>query len=133
MSVINKLRQIKGMNQDQFAEFCGVSRISIARYEAGAEISRANAKKIAAACGVSVDYLLNDDKNNAEILQEAAKRIQEDAPFTVSIKPSDYFLFGLVSDLTPEEQQRVRDFVAGIKSSRKAQPSPDQSAPESDH
>lgn len=60
MNNVLLLRTIKGMTQYEFADFCGMSRISIARYEAGAEINRANALKIADACGVSISYVLGD-------------------------------------------------------------------------
>lgn len=52
------LREQKGLSQERFAELCGISRASIARYEAGEAINRANAVKIAEACGVSVGYVL---------------------------------------------------------------------------
>ena len=55
---VTVLREQKGLSQERFAELCGISRASIARYEAGDAINRANAVKIATACGVSVDYLL---------------------------------------------------------------------------
>ena len=58
MNIILKLRHSMKMTQEQFAEFCDISRISIARYEAGAPINRENAVKIAEACNVSVDYVL---------------------------------------------------------------------------
>lgn len=55
---VTVLREQKGLSQERFAELCGISRASIARYEAGDAINRTNAVKIASACGVSVDYLL---------------------------------------------------------------------------
>ena len=58
MNTIIELRTQRGMTQDEFAEYCGVSRISIARYEAGARISTENAERIASACHVSVDWVL---------------------------------------------------------------------------
>ena len=64
MERITELRQALKMGQYEFAEHCSVSRASIARYEAGAKISRENAIKIAAACNVSVDYLLGNDSGN---------------------------------------------------------------------
>ena len=57
------LREQKGLSQERFAELCGISRASIARYEAGEAINRANAVKIAAACGVSVDFVLGIDES----------------------------------------------------------------------
>ena len=59
MNNIRKLRSNLHMTQSDFAEHCDVSIISISRYEAGENISRRNAEKIAHACHVSIDYVLN--------------------------------------------------------------------------
>lgn len=59
MSTISDIRAELKMSQESFAEFCDISRVSVARYEAGAQMSRKNAKKIARACGISIDHLLN--------------------------------------------------------------------------
>lgn len=64
MNKILELRTKLQMTQDEFAEYCGISRISIARYEAGTKISSANAKKICKACGVSLDYLYEDGSDD---------------------------------------------------------------------
>lgn len=61
--ILRNLRKEKGMNQEQFAEFCGLSRPSISRYESGAEISRDSAKKIAAACGIDINLILGIKDN----------------------------------------------------------------------
>ena len=61
---VTVLREQKGLSQERFAELCGISRASIARYEAGDAINRANAVKIATACGVSVDYVLGIDESD---------------------------------------------------------------------
>lgn len=60
MNKVLELRNRLGMTQDAFAEKCGIARISIARYEAGDNLSRASAEKIARACNVSVSYVLGD-------------------------------------------------------------------------
>lgn len=70
---LRDLRTSKGVNQDQAAESCGISRIALARYETGARIPRAEiVTKLADYYGVSVDYLLcredataNTDKKEA--------------------------------------------------------------------
>lgn len=63
---VTALREQKGLSQERFAELCGISRASIARYEAGDSINRANAVKIATACNVSVDYVLGIDDTDKE-------------------------------------------------------------------
>ena len=85
---VTVLREQKGLSQERFAELCGISRASIARYEAGDAINRANAVKIATACGVSVDYVLGIDgeekeppqipiTNEAKILSAGVDRMPE--------------------------------------------------------
>ena len=60
MNRVLELRTSKSMSQEDFAVFCGVARSSVARFEAGENIGRASAEKIARACGVSVSYVLGD-------------------------------------------------------------------------
>lgn len=79
------------MTQEEFAVFCDVSRISIARYDAGDPISRTKAKKIAKACNVSIDSLYNFcsacDSSEAE-----------------PVSPAE--------SITPEEEQILNDYRA---------------------
>jgi transcriptional regulator with XRE-family HTH domain len=79
MNNVYTLRAEMSMTQDEFAEFCNVSRISIARYETGAELNRSNAVKIATACGVSVQYVLgveskDEEPNEIMIMRERLRR-----------------------------------------------------------
>ena len=76
MNNVLSLRTSLQMTQDEFSEYCNVSRISIARYEAGAEINRKNAVKIANACGVSIEYVIGEEKKDAESLPIAPKTIE---------------------------------------------------------
>ena len=57
---ILNLRRVKKMGQEEFAELCGLSRSSIARYESGKPINRIAAQKISAACDVPISYILDD-------------------------------------------------------------------------
>lgn len=59
---ILNLRRVKKMGQEEFAELCGLSRSSIARYESGKPINRIAAQKISAACDVPISYILDDQK-----------------------------------------------------------------------
>ena len=70
MKRIAELRQNLKMTQYEFAEHCSVSRASVARYEAGEKISRENAVKIAAACNVSVDYLIGSDYQSDSVTDD---------------------------------------------------------------
>lgn len=101
MNIINELRTNLKMTQDEFAEYCGIAKVSIARYEAGANISRSNAKKIAAACGVTIGYVIGEEEKPAQGV-------------------IDNNLLDLLVSLSPDEVQRVQDFVAGIKANRKS-------------
>ena len=58
MNRVLELRTRLSMTQDEFAAHCGLSRVSVARYEASGNLGRASAEKIAHACGVSVSYVL---------------------------------------------------------------------------
>lgn len=59
---LRNLRVQKGVNQDQAAEACGMSRIALARYETGTRVPRAEmVSRLADYYGVSVDYLLGRD------------------------------------------------------------------------
>lgn len=88
MSKVSDLRNRLGMTQEAFAEFCDVSRASIARYDAGAPLSRLNAEKIARACDVSIDFLLEFEaadegmkvpfENDALPLSEDEKQVLDD-------------------------------------------------------
>lgn len=72
MNRIRMLRKLRDMTQDQFAEFCDISRASVARYDAGQPVDRKNAEKIAAACRVSVDYVIglgSDDYVPNDVIQ----------------------------------------------------------------
>ena len=104
MSRVTELRRSKGMTQEQFAEYCGISRISIARYETGAAISRENARKIAVACNVSIDYLLDYEyENDYQLI------MSEQSPAYLSDEESQ-----LIADfrkLTPKGQKRVIECV----------------------
>ncbi|MBR6030199.1 MAG: helix-turn-helix transcriptional regulator [Clostridia bacterium] len=66
MNRIEELRNARRMTQFEFADFCAISRSSIARYEAGGKISRSNAEAIAAACGTTIDYVLGLDAPQTE-------------------------------------------------------------------
>ncbi|MBP3873212.1 MAG: helix-turn-helix transcriptional regulator [Lachnospiraceae bacterium] len=59
MNSVWNLRKKMKMTQSEFAEYCGISVVSISRYETGGNISRKNAEKIAKACKVTVDSVLN--------------------------------------------------------------------------
>ena len=97
MNNVSFLREQKGMTQDEFAEFCNVSRISIARYETGAQVSSASAIKIAEACKVSMDFVLG--RTESENKKEPAN------PDGSADHASIY------SRLTPENQKKADSYL----------------------
>ena len=106
MNNVFTLRSRLGMTQDEFAEKCSVSRISIARYEAGAEINRSNAVKIASACGVSVEYVLGVETQTSE--DDETARIRE----MLRRDPSYRLLFSAADKASPEH---IRAAAAMLK------------------
>lgn len=103
MNNVRYLREQRGLTQDDFAEYCDVPRISIARYEGGDPISRKNAQKIASACGVSLDFVIGtpgaEQYPEPPVLDEA--------------------LVNMLVKLPPSQVQRVKDFVQGMKAADK--------------
>lgn len=71
MNRILELRNKLHLTQEEFADLCGIARSSIARYEASGNVSRANAEKIARACGVSVSYVIADTNETAPVVPSA--------------------------------------------------------------
>ena len=98
MNRVTELRYLRKMTQEAFAEFCDISRISIARYDAGAPISRKNAEKIAKACNVSIDSLLNFNPPKDE---------------------SDPVSESLALSMTSEEEKLITDYRALSAKGRK--------------
>ena len=85
MNNVLTLRNKLSMTQDVFADYCGLSRISIARYEANGKIGRENAERIAKACNVSVDYVLGLESEQSEPKREPPRLTEEDLAAIASI------------------------------------------------
>ena len=109
MNNVSELRKQRGMTQDEFAELCGVSRISIARYEAGGEVSRANAERIAKACRVSVSYVLGDTGEQKS--DEDAWRIRE----RLRRDPEYRMLFSAAEKATPEHLRAAAAMLKALE------------------
>lgn len=113
MNRIEELRSMRKMTQYEFADFCGVSRSSIARYEAGGMISRASAEAIGKACDVSVDYVLGRDDPSAAppSAEDDVWKIREQ----LRRDPDMRVLFSAASKATPEH---IRAAAAMLKALR---------------
>ena len=104
---IRKSRKEVNMTQEEFAEFCGISRLSVLRYENGSSTpNRAAAEKIAKACNTTVDYVLDRDE------KEQSKR-------TEGIVSDRLTLFMReAQDLNDNEIEIARMFLKQLKKGR---------------
>ena len=108
MNRIYLLREKLHMTQDEFAEYCGIAKISIARYEGGAKVSSANAGKIAKACGVSIDYVLGEETEPDE--EDEADRIRE----RLRRDPSFRILFSAAENVKPEHLEAAARMLQAL-------------------
>ena len=88
MKRLRQLRTSKNLTQKDVAEFLGVDRTTYVKYETGAsEPNFETLQKLAAFCGVSTDYLLNqkrtpaltekDERDIARELEKTLNRLQD--------------------------------------------------------
>lgn len=99
--ILKKKRKERGWTQEQLAQRSGVSQQAISFIESERNTpSEGTLRLLAQALDCSVSELLGEKKEPAEHgrLDEA--------------------LIDLLVDLSPDEAQRVKDFVAGIKAGR---------------
>lgn len=108
---IQRLREQKGLTQERFAELCSISRASIARYEAGDQINRKNAVKIADACNVSVDYVLGVETDTPSGPDDMAWVIRE----RLRRDPSFRLLFDAASDAPPEHLRAAAAMLKALE------------------
>ena len=100
---IRDIRKLRGLNQDQLAEMACLNRVTIAKYESGKVEPGAKALgRIADALEVTVDVLLG--------------REQQETPPPTAL---DDALVDLLVNLPPDQVQRVKDFVQGMKAADK--------------
>ena len=114
---LKQLRKENGITQEQLAGILGVERSSVGKYEGKSRIIPSDdvKQRMAEYFGVSVDYLLG--RTDTRTIDE-----NKNQPTTNS-DGLDEKLVNLLVDLSPAEVQRVRDFVAGLKASRKEESS----------
>ena len=105
---LRDLRTSKGVNQDQAAESCGISRIALARYETGARIPRAEiVTKLADYYGVSVDFLLGREVV-PDMVQETEK-----APADIRAEAKQ-----LLESFSDEEYQEALRYLRYLKTQK---------------
>ena len=101
---ILNLRRVKKMGQEEFAELCGLSRSSIARYESGKPINRIAAQKISAACNVPLSYLLDEKK--------------EPDPFTGGFSKDELEIISMYRVISQDEQDATKTFLKSLSAKR---------------
>lgn len=98
-----KLRANSGETQEAVAESVGINCISLSRYENGQRMPKMDILlKLADHYGVSVDEIMRDEKKEAAQGGEIDERLRE-----------------ILLNLSPEEFQRVTDFLAGLRAAHR--------------
>ena len=112
---IKELRKRSGDSQEVFAEKCGVSRVTVSRWESGERVPDADAiRALSDAYGVTTDWLLGrsalPDKthNDMEILT-----VKTGDPEPV-IPPNKIAISIKVSDKIPDTLDELREFVNNL-------------------
>lgn len=103
-----KIRTERGETQEHVAECVGITYVSLSRYENGQRMPKMDIlARLADHYGVTVDELIG--RNDADAKKEPA-----------SAGGLDDRLVEMLVSLSPDQVQRVQDFVAGMKASEKA-------------
>ena len=114
---IRELRKERGLSQSSLAKILGVAQNTLSYWENGKfDVDNKSLSLMADFFGVSVDYLLG---------RESAKK-ESPAASESGEADLDRELVSLLCQLdSPQEEQRVKDFVRGILAAREAPTSPD--------
>lgn len=103
MESIKRLRNEMNLTQEGFAKLCGVSRASITRYEKGRPMSRENIERIARACGLSMDAII-----------ELVKKEEEDINGIGFITQEEKEAVKLFHGLPREKQRELLDLLRTV-------------------
>ena len=99
------LRMQKGETQEAVAEATGITYVSLCRYETGKRMPKMNIlAKLAEHYNVSIDEIVNGTEKESPVTGAADGNLKR--------------MYEEFAQLSPEDQQRVLDFVAGIISVR---------------
>lgn len=116
MERLRKLRNAHGLTQKQMACLLNIDRTTYVKYESGtSEPTFAALGKLAEYFNVTTDYLLG----RTDLPAAAPAETKENQPAPVSGSELDESLVSDLTSLSPQEVQRVLDFIAGLKASRK--------------
>ena len=101
---LRELRKVKKVSQVELAQILHCTQNSISRYENGDEPPLSLVKEMAEYFGVSMDYMIGRSEEEAE---------QHPIVKEVNVNQA---LLTMMSGLTDSEIQRVKDFIAGMRS-----------------
>ena len=108
---LKTLRERAGLSQAALAKKVGVGQSTVGMWESGRnKPENAKLEALANLLGVSTDYLLG----RSDVAEPAKNQPIADGD------ELDRELIDLMRDLSPEDFQRVKDFVAGLKAARGA-------------
>lgn len=110
MNRIKECRINSKLSQKYVAMTLDVAAPSVSNWESGkTQPTPENLRRLASLFGVTVDYLLGDEKIPTEEIKKQPPAQGEEL---------DNSLISLLMDLNPQDAQRVRDFVEGLKAAR---------------
>lgn len=116
MNNIKELRKKMGLSQEGLAQLLHVHQTAISQWERGTTLPDIdNLQHMSEYFSVSVDYLLG----RTDLPAAAPVSAKENQPAPVSGSELDEQLISDLTSLSPHEVQRVLDFIAGLKASRK--------------
>lgn len=119
---LRELRKTRGMTAKQLGAILNVAESTISLYENGKRAPDYEMlKKISAYFGVSVDYLLDNDKKEEpaayDELHSDPPYLKKSTPWLPALSdPQDREFLELYSELTPEERQFVLAAIKGMLS-----------------
>lgn len=106
MNNLRKLRKAQGLSMRALGNKIGLAESTISLYETGKrQPDNATLIKLAETLNCSVDYLLGLSDNKK-------------TPADLTANERDKKIIEYLSDLSPAEADRVRDFVAGLLAAR---------------
>lgn len=107
---LKAIRKKRGYSQQQMAQKLHLTQGAISQWENGLTVPAADQLlSLAEVFGVSVDEILRDE-------QPEEKNAKKEAPTGEAL---DNKLIEMLTSLTPDQVQRVMDFVAGMQATGK--------------
>lgn len=110
MNRIKECRINSKLSQKYVAMTLDVAAPSVSNWESGkTQPTPENLRRLASLFGVTVDYLLGDEQLPTEEIKKQPIAQSDEL---------DNSLVSMLMELNPQDAQRVRDFVEGLKAAR---------------